>query len=73
MIYFNCPKNATPLILTQNCNERRIMYLCTACNEFSVLEYFDSYDDEIYRKCRICGKIRDESQPDPIESEKEMY
>lgn len=49
------------------------MYLCTACNEFSAYEYFDRYDGEIYIKCRICGKIQDETQPDKIESEKEMY
>ncbi len=36
------------------------MNLCTACNEFSALEYFDRYDDEIYIKCRICGKIQTE-------------
>ncbi len=34
------------------------MHLCTACNEFSASEYFDGYDDEIYIKCRICGKIQ---------------
>ncbi len=58
MIYFNYPKNATPLNLTLFCNERRIMYRCAECNEESAYEYSDRYDDEIYIKCRICGTIQ---------------
>lgn len=34
------------------------MYRCTECNEETAFEFFDSYDDEIYIKCGICGKIQ---------------
>ncbi|MBR4112929.1 MAG: hypothetical protein IKK53_07840 [Ruminiclostridium sp.] len=32
------------------------MSQCRYCNEESVHEYFDSYDNEVYMKCRLCGR-----------------
>lgn len=32
------------------------MYRCNECDEESVSAYYDSYDDEVYMRCRTCGK-----------------
>lgn len=34
------------------------MYRCTECNEETAAEYDDRYDDNIYIKCIVCGKIQ---------------